>query len=359
VIIPVFNEEKNIVKTLASLLRVSYSKIEVLVVNDGSSDNSSIKIKNFISKLDDSNVKLKFIDNKENKGKAHVLNQAISVAKGEIVAILDADTIVEKKIFNKIINYYSNSDVAAVVVSIFVENPKNLLQKMIDVEYSIMLSLFQKIFSFFDSIFVTPGQFSTYRKSIFKKIGGFDVNNIAEDNEIAFRIHEAGFKIKMCFNARAFTLVPNNFKEFYIQRRRWYFGAIQTFVKHINMFFNRKFFPLNSIASTNLFLIALGLILFIMFIVNSVIGFIGYYFGLGFSNPASHLFLNALFILIIGILGLIVYLTSVILVRKTHSLKVKNSLFAIFLFPFLFILYQFFWLSAFYHYFKDKKIPWR
>ena len=108
---------------------------------------------------------------------------------------MDADTIVEPDAIKKSLPYFNEGDVGAVTVSVEVNRPKSFLHKIIDLEFILGLSLFLKVFSFFNCIFVTPGPFSIYRKDVLDKIGGFDVNNIVEDFEIVFRIRKAGYKI--------------------------------------------------------------------------------------------------------------------------------------------------------------------
>jgi len=90
-----------------------------------------------------------FIDNKKNKGKAACLNQGISVAKGEYVACMDADSVVSKDILKKTIPYFKNDEIGAVTVSVEVKHVNNFLQKIIQLEYILGLSLFLRILSSF------------------------------------------------------------------------------------------------------------------------------------------------------------------------------------------------------------------
>jgi len=117
-------------------------------------------------------------------------------------------------------------------MNVEVSEPRTLLQKIVEIEYIIGLSLFLKILSFFDSVNVTPGPFSLYRKSVLDELGGFDPENITEDLEIAYRMQKAGYRIENCYEAKVSTLTPATFNDLYVQRKRWYTGALQTLLKH-------------------------------------------------------------------------------------------------------------------------------
>src|SRR3989338_5489127 len=195
IVISAYNEEKKIAESIESLKGIDYPKelYEVIIVNDGSKDKTrDVAIKY----ADGKNII--FIDNVENKGKAACLNQGIKIAKGGYVACMDADSIVSKDILRKTIPYFNDSKTGAVTVSVEVKNANNFLQRIIQLEYLLGLSLFLKVFSSFNCVHVTPGPFSIYRKSMLENIGYFDKGNITEDLEIAYRIHKYGYKIRNC-----------------------------------------------------------------------------------------------------------------------------------------------------------------
>ena len=87
-------------------------------------------------------LRLIFIDNDKNKGKAACLNQGIQIAKGRYVACMDADSVVPKDIMKKTIPYFSDKEIGAVTVSVIVKRANNFLQKTIQLEYVLGLSLF-------------------------------------------------------------------------------------------------------------------------------------------------------------------------------------------------------------------------
>lgn len=366
VIVPAFNEEETIASTINSLKQVNYpeNKIEYIFVNDGSKDTTSDKVQDAIR----GDARFKFIDRKENKGKAFSLNEGISQAKGEFIACMDADSIVETEIFQKALPYFSSDNIGAVTVTVEVLNPKSWLDKVIAVEYHIGLSLFLKIFSFFNCIFVTPGPFSIYRKSLLLKIGGFDITNITEDHEIAFRIHKGGFRIVNCFNAKVCTILPKTFRGLYRQRRRWYAGAIQSLFQHRDVIFNKNLGVFGFFTPYNYVLVSLGMILFYLAtflgLRNLFRALLNYkYVSFNISHITHSLldidFLRLNSISFIAFSALIMTLALVMIGLWVSRKSIRERALGVAGFPIMFFLYQIFWTGAVFAVVKRRKISWR
>jgi len=362
VIVSAYNEESKIADTIDSLKKVDYPKelYEIIIVNDGSKD----KTRDIVSKYADGKNVI-FIDNVKNKGKAACLNQGISTAKGKFIVCMDADSVVPKDILNKTLPYFKNEKMGCVTVSVEVKKVNNFLQKIIHLEYILGLSLFLRIFSFFNCIHVTPGPFSIYRKSLLDKIGGFDINNITEDLEIAYRIHKSGYKIANCMNTSVRTITPHNFKSLYRQRRRWYSGALMTLWQHKSMLLRKKTGLFGFFIPYNYSLIAFGLGLFILSIylsLSNAIKNLSYYsltnynFFSNISWEFDFLTISIFFIFgISGILGMIMLVTFGLGATR-NSPKRRPVLYLGYIF--LFFLYQFFWLSSFFLTFFRRKVKW-
>ena len=240
VLIPAYNEEKNILKTLESVDQIDYpkEKLEIIVIDDGSSD-STFKI---MQEFAHNKANFKIISHK-NMGKAASLNQALLIAKGEFFACLDADSFVDRLTLRKMISLYYNEDDSRLVIitpAMKVYNPENILQKVQWLEYLVII-LFSRIASHIDSLYVAPGPFSLYKTDIIKKIGGFDEQNITEDQEIAYRLQKNHYKIKQCFDGYVYTVAPKRIKPFYKQRRRWYLGSLNCLNKYRNIIGNKKY----------------------------------------------------------------------------------------------------------------------
>lgn len=226
-IIPAYNEEETIVGTIKSVLESDYpkNKLEIIVVNDGSSDRTADVVKT----IKDKRVKL---INKKNSGKADSLNRGIKEAKGEIIVTLDADSYIEKDSLRKIVSYFKD-DVAAVTSAVKVREREDMtfLEKLQRLEY--LFTIFnRRLFAMINGVYVTPGPFSAFRREIFDIVGGFDPNNIMEDQEIALRIQAANYKIESCMDAVVYTDVPKDFSSFMKQRERWHRGGFRNVMKY-------------------------------------------------------------------------------------------------------------------------------
>lgn len=264
VLIPAHNEEKNIEMTVRSVQNLDYPKrlMEIIVIDDASTDGT----KEVVKKME--NVTL--LANEKNMGKARSLNRAIKIAKGEIIACIDADSTVDSKILKKMIGHFNDPEVACVTPALKVLKPKNFLEKIQAAEYLLNIFL-RKSLDVIDSIHVTPGVFSVYRKRVLDEVGGFDENNLTEDMEIALRIHDAGYKITNSLDATSYTICPSTIGSLFKQRLRWYRGALQNTAKYKHMIFRRRYGNLGIFLLPFNFISILAIITIFLFLFWNVI----------------------------------------------------------------------------------------
>ena len=228
-ITPAYNEEDSIESTVKNLLKLDYpsNKKEIIVVNDGSTDRT-VEI---VKKLMKEHKGIKFLD-KKNSGKADSLNQAIKIATGELIAVVDADSYPARDCIKKTIGYFEQDEkVAAVTTKILVKNNKNFIESYQVFDY-VVIAWSRKIMDFIDSVYVTNGPFSIYKKDSLIKVGGFDPKNITEDIEITWNLLSKGYKSKMSYSARVYTIVPKTLGGWIKQRIRWNLGGWQTLHKY-------------------------------------------------------------------------------------------------------------------------------
>jgi biofilm PGA synthesis N-glycosyltransferase PgaC len=236
IIIPAFNEQASLEKTVKSSLNLNYpkEKIEILIVDDGSTD----KTKQIGQRLASENARVKYIY-KKNGGKGTALNLGIKKAKNEIIISFDADSEVNPDALTYYMEYYMDPKVMSVTPAMKVLHPKGILQRVQAIEYDLGIFL-RKVFADINAIHVTPGPFSSYRKSFFEKHGGYDEKNITEDLEIAMRIQSLQYKIQNSMKSLVYTIAPNTLRTLTRQRRRWYFGMIYNLRKYRHLF-SRKY----------------------------------------------------------------------------------------------------------------------
>jgi len=221
VIIPAYNEENSIAKTIELILKSDYPKelFEVLVVDDGSKDKTFEIAKKY------ANDRVK-VFSKKNGGKGSALNLGIKEAKGEIIFTLDADTFAAPESMKNMVRYFKNTRVMSVTPAMVLDKPKTIWQRVQQIEYLTGLFL-RKVFASLDAIYIAPGAFSAYRKEFFEKHGGYQEGNITEDLEMALRIQSKGYLTDNCPDAPVYTVAPAKFVPLMIQRRRWYYGLIK------------------------------------------------------------------------------------------------------------------------------------
>jgi len=222
VIVPSFNEASTVEATCRSLLALDYpaDKLKVVLVDDGSTDATPEVMTRF-----EGHPQVLII-RKENGGKHTALNAGIAATTAELVGCLDADSFVEPDSLKEIVGCFEDPEVVAATAAMSVHTPKNILQHMQNAEYSFGITL-RHTFASVNGLYVTPGPFSFYRRSIVEKLGGFRYGHQTEDMEMALRIQQAGYKIENAPRARVYTKAPPTLRGLIKQRTRWVSGFIR------------------------------------------------------------------------------------------------------------------------------------
>ena len=372
IIVPAYNEEKNIEKAIKSLLELDYPKdrLEIIVVDDGSKDKTYEIAKKFESDI----VK---VYKKENGGKASALNYGIKKATGELIVTLDADSVVPKDALKKMLEYFDEEDVMIVVPSIQVENTDGWVAKVQIIEYAYN-NVLRKIFDKLNSIYVAPGPFSVFRRELFDKIGYFDEKNLTEDMEIAMRTQAYGYKIRHCPDVVVRTKVPTDLKSLIRQRLRWYLGFVENFSVYKDKIGNKILVDL-IFGSAILFvitpIISLSIFLYDFFkpiydnilyyyyidfniiplIKYSIYNFSKFFDELYFQYLAGGLFLLFFSVVLTGIF--IYFLKKYWEIDKSNSRSEKVISFIFYSWLYL-LLYATFWIVVFYYKIFGKELRW-
>ncbi|HJZ19160.1 MAG TPA: glycosyltransferase family 2 protein [Candidatus Nanoarchaeia archaeon] len=237
-LVPAYNEEGNLENTVKAIIDIDYpeNKKEIIIINDGSKD-STLKI---AKKLEKKHSNIIVLD-KKNSGKADSLNKGIEIAKGELLAVVDADSYPKRDALMKMIGHFDDNKTGAVTSRVLVKNKTNLLCRYQILDYSI-IAWTRKLLDFVDSVYVTNGPLSVYRTDYVRKIGGFDPKNVTEDIEITWHLLSKGYQTRMSYSAIVHTNVPTSLKEWIKQRVRWNLGGIQTLVKYWRDMFKKRAF---------------------------------------------------------------------------------------------------------------------
>lgn len=240
IIIPAWNEEVGITKTVTSVMDNGYSNIEIVVVNDGSTDNTEKIMREFIKKIKkpEQRNKIKYISQK-NGGKGRALNNGIQRAKGEIILTIDADSVLRKGSISNLVKYYLDESIKAVVGNVQVSNTSNLVGLAQHIEY---------YFGFYNkrghavvgAEYIFGGACASFRKSTFEELGLFDTVNKTEDIEMSMRIRFHGYNCTYAEDVVCYTEGASTFRSLISQRVRWKKGRMDTFIKYRSMFFSTE-----------------------------------------------------------------------------------------------------------------------
>ncbi len=234
IIIPAYNEEKVIAHTIEALISEDYQKKEIIVVNDGSTDKTLEIAKSYQQEIK--------IINKQNGGKASALNCGLRYASGEIIVIVDADTIIGLGSLKELVKgFQSNKRVAAIAGNIKVRNRQNLLTWCQALEYIASIQITRRAFDYFGSIPIVPGALGAFSRSSIDESGLYDKSTIVEDFDTTVKVAKSGFVIQGSTKATAYTEAPATFSDFIKQRKRWYRGNLQVYLKHFNVLLNPRF----------------------------------------------------------------------------------------------------------------------
>jgi len=237
VIVPCYNEGLTLQNCIKSLVTQSYKNIEIIVVDDGSTDNTLQVAK----KLEDKyKLQLKAVT-KQNGGKASALNYGINIARGEYVVCIDADSVFLKNTVKQLIKPFFLQNLVAVGGNVRVANRKKILNKHQAMEYISGLGIQRRAFAHLECMQVISGAIGAFRKDKLEEIGGYSTDTIVEDMDVTISLQKAGGKVDYNPHAIAYTEAPENINSFIKQRYRWTFGGFQVLRKHKDMLFNPRY----------------------------------------------------------------------------------------------------------------------
>lgn len=245
IMVPAHNEGVVIVKTVESLLRFDYpqDRYEIIVINDNSSDNSAELLAAIQSKNPTRQLHIINTDAVVGgKGKSNALNIGFKQAKGDLIAIYDADNTPEKTALRYLVAELSNDEKLGAVVGKFRTRNRNasLLTRFINIETLSFQWMAQAGRWQLFKLCTIPGTNFIMRREIIEAIGGWDEKALAEDTEISFRIYMMGYKIKFQPKAVTWEQEPQTLKVWFRQRTRWVKGNIYVIVKNAPLLFNAK-----------------------------------------------------------------------------------------------------------------------
>lgn len=237
VIVPCRNEGETVATTTESLLKLHYpaDKLQIVLVDNGSTDNTPEVMARYTGHPQ------VLVLSEPKPGKHNAVNAGIAAAKdAEFIGCLDADSFVDPEALYEIIPCFDKPNVAAVTAAMSIHNPRNIIEHMQNAEYSFGITM-RHAMSTINGLYVTPGPFSFYRKSVIDEVGGFRYGHQTEDMEMALRLQKAGYEIENAPRARVYTKAPRTIPTLIKQRTRWTSGFLRhMFGEYRSLVFSRK-----------------------------------------------------------------------------------------------------------------------
>lgn len=227
VLLPAYNEGKVIAATLASLREGDHQALEIIVVDDGSTDDTAAVVAR-IAAIDPRVRCLR----KANGGKASAANFGLARAHGEIVVAVDADTQIAKDAIARMVAHFDDPRVDAVCGNVEVGNVRSFLTAFQAIEYVTSQNFDRRAFAAVDAIGVVPGALGAWRRKAVLAVGGYSHDTLVEDADLTLAVLRNGGKITYEPRAIARTEAPETLGALWKQRFRWTYGTFQCLAKH-------------------------------------------------------------------------------------------------------------------------------
>ena len=249
VLIPAYNEETVIADTVGAALASRYPRLEVLIVDDGSTDHTSERVLESFGH--DPRVRLL---RQANYGKSAALNHALAEASGEVIVTIDADTSVDADAVPRLVRHFADPRIGAVAGNVKVMNRNRWLTRWQALEYITSQNLEKRAFDLLNCIPVVPGAVGAWRAEAMRSCGGFAGETVAEDTDLTLTIRRCGWKILYDEDAIGRTEVPDTMDALVRQRFRWTFGTLQAVWKHRDALGRKRYGTMAWITLPNVFL---------------------------------------------------------------------------------------------------------
>jgi len=258
VLIPAYNEEKVIVRTIRSVMMSNYKNIRIIVIDDGSTDNTyRAAIDAYPADIASGRL---VVLTKPNGGKADALNFGLTKTREDIYIGIDADGVIAHDAITNLVPHFADPKIGAVAGNAKVGNRVNLWTRWQALEYITSQNFERRALDLFDVVMVVPGAIGAWRTAAVKRGGGYHTNTVAEDADLTMNLLEQGYSVIYEDRALAFTEAPVNMDGLMRQRFRWSFGILQALFKHRGAITKRRAMGLFALPNTLVFQILLPLV---------------------------------------------------------------------------------------------------
>jgi len=298
VLVPAYNEEKVIERTVRSVLDSDYAHLRVIVIDDGSKDATlEVTRTAFAREIKDGRVT---VLSKPNAGKADALDYGLEQVTEEVFVGIDADTIIAPDAISRLVPHFSNPKVGAMAGNAKVGNRVNLWTRWQALEYITSQNFERRALNTLNAVSVVPGAIGAWRTAAVRAAGGYQRDTVAEDADLTMALLQAGYWVNYEDRALAYTEAPTNANGLMRQRFRWSFGIMQAVRKHLGAVKQKGALGWVAIPNMIVFQILLPLVspfIDIMFVVGAATYAYNRYFHPESASPADFHKLVAYFLL--------------------------------------------------------------
>jgi peptidoglycan-N-acetylglucosamine deacetylase len=289
VLIPAYNEEKVIERTIRAALNSNYPNLRVIVIDDGSKDRTLEVARNaFAAEAASGKV---LILGKPNSGKAEALNFGIEhIGDAELFVGIDADTIIASDAISRLVPHFIRPEVGAIAGNAKVGNRVNLWTRWQALEYITSQNFERRALDVLGAVSVVPGAIGAWRVSAVREAGGYHVDTVAEDADLTMALLRLGYRVEYEDMALAYTEAPTNANGLMRQRFRWSFGILQAVYKHRKVVARKGALGWVALPNIVIFQIMLPLVsplIDIMFVVGTIWYYIQKHFHPDSTDPAD------------------------------------------------------------------------
>ena len=239
IIVPVFNEGKILKNSIKSLLSLNYRNYEIIIVNDGSTDNTKEIAESLVGHQKGMYYPIKItLINKENGGKSTALNTGIKYSDAEFVLCMDGDSQLSPDSLRRAVRHFKDQKIGAVAGNVKVINRKKMLTDLQALEYIEGLNMARSAQSYLRVVNIIPGPIGLFRRKALTQAGLYSSDTFAEDADLTLKILAAGWNSYYEPRAISYTEAPSKFQQLLKQRYRWTRGIIQSIRKHKKLLVN-------------------------------------------------------------------------------------------------------------------------
>jgi peptidoglycan-N-acetylglucosamine deacetylase len=289
VLIPAYNEEKVIERTVRAALNSDYPNLRVIVIDDGSKDRT-LEVARNAFRAETASGKV-LILGKKNSGKAEALNYGIEhIGDAELFVGIDADTIIAPDAIARLVPHFINPKVGAIAGNAKVGNRVNLWTRWQALEYITSQNFERRALDVLGAVSVVPGAIGCWRVSAVREAGGYHIDTVAEDADLTMALLRRGYRVEYEDLALAYTEAPTNANGLMRQRFRWSFGILQAVYKHRGVFARKGALGWVALPNIVIFQILLPLVsplIDIMFALGTIWYLIQKHFHPDSTDPAS------------------------------------------------------------------------